>query len=63
MSQEKQNQIESENIFDEFSQSENLIEEVKHTDESFKKDSFYYLSIITKSLILLNIFVFFMFVL
>jgi hypothetical protein len=62
MSQEKPNQIESENIFDEFSQSENLIQEVKSTDESMKRDSYYYLSLLTKGFILLNIFLFFLFI-
>jgi len=58
MDQENKKTIESENIFDEFSQGESLVQEVKKTNESFDRDIFFYVSVSIKVLIAINIFLF-----
>jgi hypothetical protein len=54
MSEEKESNIDSTNIFDEFSQDEGLKEEVEKIKISREKNSYYYLELISKFLKFIN---------
>ncbi len=48
------------NIFDEFSQNEKIVEEVKNIEKKEEKDTFYYLKIVNSGTFTLNVFSFFL---